>query len=435
MEREMSIKYLLREFLRKIKVIILAGVVFALLFSLYSWMSLSKQQGAQLYSSYGKLYVKKNVDNVVDTKRLDEIIKDREFRSEVNSRVNEKIEEIMKTQDYTEENISFFTSDAVLSQVVKDPEVRNGKLSIDEIRDMLYLRGRENGAVIEIYAVEKDEKVAELVCSKLIQYGSAYFKERDYEVNVTQDVTELGPVSLELRESLADPRDKNAIITEMEIPVATMGNMLSKGILGFLAGILLSCIWVCVRFIARDYLIYAGQVESTANIKLLAAESSKNRYWDIYSNLYLNNKAFFAVNFVSLKPLERENTFVSNFAETLGQAGKKVLAIEYVDQPLKKEDELALEQKAHFSYARVSDYTLLKTDELSNIISSFKSEYDLVLFQCANVDEKPVGKLLSMYTDETVLLIESNTVKTNELENAKESFEESGVKISGVVFG
>lgn len=436
MEREINLKYLFHEIWNKKKSIICIGIVLAVLYSGYSWMSAAKHETVQDYAAEAQLYLEKNVDNVVDTSELEKFIDDKEFESEVYSKINETINDIFKAQNLIETNIAFLECDEVLTQVVNDSELKNEKISIDEFRKMLYLRGKENGAIIDVNVVAKSETLSELLCSKLIEYGVQYLEKEDYSVSITKEATSMGAVMVELRESTADPRDKQAIITETtEVDNSIAVTSVVKDIiLGFAAGVILMCVYSCVKYILLDKLVYAEEIEEYVGMPVIARGLQDKDYWGMYSNLNSVNNGLTAVHFISLKPLNGMAEVVEKFAGVLSRIEKNPLIIEYVRQDVNDLADMAVVDKGNYKYTQISDMQMLRDNYIEGMLSSLKEQYDFIIFATDDVEENPAAKVISQYTDITTIVIEKDTVKRKVLHKQKCEFETMNIKVSGVVF-
>ncbi len=433
MEKQINIKHLIREILKHWKLGIVVGIVFALLLGGKAWMD-GNQQMDMTYASYGKLMVEKNVDNIVDVKGLTEIIDDEEFEDEVFKRVNDTISDVLDSQDNSEKHMSLLLSDAVLSAVKEDSEVKKEDVSAADIRDMIYLTALDNGNILEINVVGDEEDIAQLICTKLMQHSSEYFQSNDYTVESMQDATKLGTVTLELRESTSDPRNKLAIITPVA-PTASfsMSSLIKNAILGFAGGVIIWCVIICAWFIVRNRVVYDEQIEEEIGMKLLGKSSQGNIYGNIYSALFLGKSTLNPVAFASMQPVKAYDGFVEGFVQMLSSAGKKILLVEYV-KGQNGGNELAVELQNGYSYAGINDAVLIHNNGVDAAIDTVRNDYDLVLIKCGDIKENPMARLAGSYADETVFLLEADTVKVRDMVSAKASFAEAGEKIAGVVW-
>lgn len=433
MEKQINIKHLMREILKHWKLGIIVGIIFALLLGGKAWMD-GNQQDDMTYASYGELSIEKNVDNVVDVEGLTEIIDDEEFEKEVLQRIDETISDVLETRDNSAKHMSLLTSDAVLSSVEEDAEVKKEDVSVADIRDMIYLTAADNGNILEINVVDDAEEIAQLICTKLMQYGSEYFLNDDYTVESMQDATKLGSVTLELRESTSDPRNKFAIITPAAATTSfSMSGLIKNAVLGFVGGIIICCVVICAWFIVRNRIAYDEQIEEEIGMKLLGKSSQSNIYGNIYSALFLGKSTLNPVAFASIQPVKAYDGFVEGFVQMLSSAGKKVLLVEYV-KGQNGGNELAVEPRNGYSYAGINDAVLIHNNGATAAIDAVRNDYDLVLIKCGDIKENPMARLAGSYADETVFLLEADTVKVRDMISAKASFAEAGEKIAGVVW-
>lgn len=433
MEKKISVKHLVHEILKHWKMGAIIGIIFALLLGGKTWMD-GKQQVEMTYASYGKLAIEKNVDNIVDVKGLTDIIDDKEFESEVIERVDKTITDVLETQNNSDKHMSLLTSDVVLHSIEEDAAVKQAGVSIVDIRDMIYLTTLDNGRIIEINVVGSDEETVQLICTKLMQYGSEYFQNNDYTIERVQDATKTGTVTLELRENASDPRNKFAIITPVEtVSAISLSSLIKKAVFGFVGGLVIWCIIICAWFILRNRVVYADQIEEEVGLKLMGSSSHENIYSKIYSALFLGKSRLNTIAFASICQIKACDDFTEGFIGMLSNAGKKVLLVEYVKEH-NEMNELAVEERGGYAYAAINDAILIRNNGDKAIIEAVRNGYDLVLIKCGDINANPMAKLASFYADETVLMIEPNTVKVRDLVSAKESFAEADEKIAGVVW-
>lgn len=410
MEKEINLKYLFFELVKNWKKILLAGIVLAIVFGAVSYMNLKNADQTETYGATGKMYVETPVKVDMDSEgRIDKV----------------------DSKDMSDQYSSFLMSDVVLENVAKDPLLAGEQISIKSLRDQIYLRGRADGSIIEVTVVAKNQEISDLICEKVMEYGIAYFNENRYTAKIIQSANVLGIVSIEMKESTADPRDTIAIVKPADV-TPSEGMVLAKQcVIGFILGIILFCIYVCVMFIIRGRIVYAEQIEEETSLNLTGSYPSDAVCERIYSEVIAANgdSKIFAMG--SLRKLELMNNVIQQLAVVLNQADQKMIVVEFVSGA---NASMEIEHQKGYDSLTVSEHEILTETLLNDKLSLLQSRYDLILLQCNDLLTSPIDALLAYHADHSVLFVESNTVTAKQMNSVERELNNRGSKPEGAVF-
>jgi len=416
MQQEINLKYLCYELIRKWKIIIAVGIIAAIVATSYAVVSGSLSEQAYDYGAFAKITIEE--DGIF----FGDKASDTQFTN------------MAEAQDYAEKYVSIITSDKVLQQIIDCSEFTNVELNLEDIRGMIYPRGKSNGSIIELNVIAKDQAFAASICEKLISYGTDALDLKGLETEVVQGVTELGAVSVEFNEDKNDPRDSIVIIKPITISQGiTAIDLAKKAMIGFIIGLFVAALCTCIMFILRDRIVYADQIEESTGIKLISDFGKTGNYLELYSAISLKSPENSIINFISLKELKSANNFVEKFADIIGGSGQKVAVVKNVNET-KNTCDFSFESKSNYLYAEINDTMLIQKDFIKNKVAEIEDDYDYIFFHCDGIDKNPVGKLVSKEADNTVVLIEPNNVSVKELCDLKNTYGQAGIAICGVAF-
>lgn len=238
METEINLVYLLKEFKRNIKGIIIGAVICALLFAAWGYKS---YKGTVLnYGAESKIVA--------------------EYGSEV-ATAAENGKYVAK--DYGETAQAVVSSDEVLNTAIAECD---NKMTLDELRGNVYVNTGSFGDVITVIVTNVNQDKALSLCNSITKNSIVALNSNGVTTKLTQMSKPLGSVTIEQKENANYPYRTVAKATPVAAP--SIMDVATKGILGLVLGLIIMYGIYCVLYIVRGKIIYAGEVEDMG-MKLL----------------------------------------------------------------------------------------------------------------------------------------------------------------------
>ena len=407
MERYFNVKYVLYEAKRKLKWILLISIVFALLFTAYSYINIQKQRENQRYGAYCELYVEYGQSNNIY------LIND-------------------KNIDISSFTLPVVKSDAFFKSLSEDSEIKEKKITEDDLKTMIYPISKSGGTVIKISTAASDSETAELLCEKAMQDAWDLYESKGFEVSAQHETEALGTVVIETEDDTENPHETISYVNKTNEIMISPIDLAIKGLVGFILGIIGALVCIIGIFFFSDKITYSEQIIENLELKLLSNSQNSSCFLELYSNLVMNDNIGNSLFFMSLQKSNSGKTFLKSFIEFMGDKGNNVLLIDIEEDCSDKE--LHVYDKGKYSYGELNIKKLFDPNDFTAILDKLNHEYDYIFIECENVKNNPMAKLICKYVNGTVLVIESDLNTVRDISTTAEELVNLGVLVLGCIF-
>ena len=244
METEINLVYLLKEFKRNIKGIIIGGLICALLFAAWG------------YKNYRSTVLNYGAESKIVA----------EYSSEV-ATATENGKYVAK--DHGETAQAIVSSDDVLNAAITECD---NKMTLDELRGNVYVNTGSFGDVISIIVTNINQDKAVSLCNSITKNSIVALNTSGVIAKLTQSTKPLGTISIEQKTNAEYPYQ--TVVKALPIVAPSIIDIAKKGILGFVLGLIIIYGVYCVIYIVRGKIIYAGEVEDMG-MKLIGTMKEK----------------------------------------------------------------------------------------------------------------------------------------------------------------
>lgn len=251
MDKNVNIKHLFQEAIRKGLIIALAGALMAG-FMVLRYVKDVKTQAASV--QYGSMSIVE-VDD-------DELAPDNSV--------------IVKNATLKEAVTYMISSDEVINRVIGQ---LNEDLSPDQVRGMLRFQNDVTGLITKVHVVSPDQEMSQKICSLISVYAVEYLEASGYSAKLLQSAVEMGPVSVSFKDDSNNPEHKYTIVDKVGMPAVSLVSMVKKAIVGFVVGAFLVYALVCLLYLLRGRLVYPEEITENG-MKLMAEIRRKHREHD-----------------------------------------------------------------------------------------------------------------------------------------------------------
>lgn len=269
MEREIKLKYLLKEARRCIIAILIAGLVGGIALSYMTVSSIKNSRAYVQYASVCYIQIDNPKDGVVE----------------------------WAMPDYTELNKAMLLSDEVMDGIANDPEVQSSGINTEAIREAFFLQGDTYGELIKVISLTYSQEESNLICRKIEEYGIKYLNERGVAASVLQTTEDYGPASVTI-----PPDTVNVVkLNPSAVPAYSVTSIAKRFALGFVGMAAVAYFVICLLYILRDKVVYASELEDE-DIPVLGVYNNKsiNISKEILSNILLKYRDAKSVVLVQL---------------------------------------------------------------------------------------------------------------------------------------
>lgn len=397
MYREVTFKQYYLEIKNKKYIVLVMTIIISLLFFAMLYMDFQKQIKNQAYGAYGELYIE-NTDIEDESKVM--------------------------LQNENSSIIPVVTSSDVYNSVLNDPTVSEYGLSLSEIEKMIYFRELYNNEILKMFVVSDDSEVAKPLCESLCNNVVAHLANKGYRVETKTNVEYMGTVNVEIQDNQNEQGEKIYLVNTVTEKENSISNTCELALISIIMGLGLSLLMMCIRFTFNKKISYYEQIKN--DYVLLARSVEKNELLNLYSSGVMVNERQTAMNIISLSKSTKGKKFVDKYAEEISSIVGRVLIVNYVNS------------NEHGCNENNKDYVIVNGDYVLSFDAEFsfdnEEEYKHVVFYYDNINSIPLAKGTVRNTIKTALLVESNSIDIEQLNDFMKLASQRNLVIAGVIF-
>lgn len=267
MEKTIRVRYLLMEGRRQWKMIVLIGLILAVIVTGMSYSKTRKAAASIQYASECSFQISANEPESAGDAEMGAA--DRSI-SLVDNDMGEMLNRLIK-------------SDELIGLIRKDlPDADS--YTDQDIRGCIYSQQYSKGYLMEVYALTASQEMSDEICASMEKHIGDYLKQFGFDVRTVESAKPFGPASI-TQTQIQESTEKTTVLAPVAVPSFGALAAIKMLLVGFVCGIVMAYILVCVLYILKDSIIYDGELEDSGIPVIGVVNSETDREQSIRSAL------------------------------------------------------------------------------------------------------------------------------------------------------